>query len=117
MKISKKFRDAIENDPPDLPDYVWLVYAVCALGDAPCGWAGWIIDAAFKKTAERHATSTGDKVLPSDDTQICPACRATHQGHGTLFGTACSRRLDLSPDQEEPLKPGIDYEVDEVEYV
>lgn len=117
MKISKRFRDAIENEPEDIPDYVWLEYAVCALGDAPCGWAGWIVGAAFKKTAQRHATTTGDKALPSDDTQICPSCRATHDGHGTLLRTGCARRLDLSLHQQPPLTPGVDYEVDDIEYV
>jgi hypothetical protein len=117
MKISKRFRDAIEKEPADLPDYVWLEYAVCALGSAPCGWAGWIIGAAFKKAEQRHATSTGDKTLPSDDSQICPSCRAMHDGCGTLFRTGCARRYDLSLQQDTPLKPDVNYEVDDIEYV
>jgi len=119
MRISKRFRDAIENEPADQPDYVWLEYAVCALGKAPCGWAGWIIGAAFKKTVERHATSTGDRLLPADYTQNCPACRAAHEGGGTLFRTGCARRLEASANQEPPWKPGVDYTVDDgdIEYV
>lgn len=117
MKISKRFRDAIENEPEDLPDYVRLEYAVCALGDAPCGWTGWIVGAAFKKTAQRFATSTGDRALPFDDTQICPSCRETQDGYGTLFRTGCARRLEMSANQEPPLKPGVDYQVGDIEYV
>lgn len=117
MRISKRFRDTIENEPADLPDYVWLEYAVCALGEAPCGWAGWVIGAAFKKSAELHATSTGDKALPSDDTQTCPACRAMHDACGTLFRTGRSLRLDLSPHQDSPLRPGTDYDVGDIDYV
>jgi hypothetical protein len=117
MKIPKRFRDAIENEPADLPDYVWLEYAVCALGPAPCGWAGWIIGAAFKRTTEHHATSTGDKALVSDHTQVCPHCRGPEGRDATLFRTGHHRRLEVSPDQTPPLVEGRDYvRADDIEY-
>ncbi len=118
MRIPKRFRDAIESEPADLPDYVWLEHAVCALGPAPCGWAGWIIGAAFKRTTERCATSTGDKALVSDDTQVCPNCRGSDGREATLFRTGHVRRLEVSPDQTPPLVEGRDYTVGgDIDYV
>jgi hypothetical protein len=109
VRIPARFRDAIENEPADQPDYVWLEHAVCALGETPCGW---IIGAVFKKTVERHATATGDLSLPADDSQRCPRCGSV------MFRSGHARRLDLAADQTPPLRPGIDYEVaDDIEYV
>ena len=105
MKISRRFKNLIENEPANQPDYVWLEHAVCALGSAPCGWSGWIIGAVFKETPERYATETGDKALPCDDSQRCPKCGST------TFRTGHAQRFDLSPNQTPPRTPGVDYEV------
>lgn len=85
---------------------------MCALRESPCGWEGWIFGAVFKRTPERHATSTGDKFLEADYSQRCPSCG------GDLFRSGHARRLDLAADQTPRLRPGIDYEVaDNIEYV
>lgn len=103
MKIARRFKNLIEGGPAHRPDYVWLAFAVCSLGEAPCGWSGWIVDAAYRRDGQRHATATGDQLLPSDDSQRCPACS------GTLFRTGHDLRLEPSADQEPPLKAGVDY--------
>jgi len=78
----------------ETPDYAWLTYAVCVLTEDACGWGGWILEGVFKKTGERHATGTGDKLLPGgDDEQICPRCGRT------LFRTEASIRMIPSEDQ------------------
>jgi hypothetical protein len=110
MTLPQKHRGLIDLTLNDVerPDYAWLVYAVCAVTEDACGWGGWIIEGAFKKTEERHATGTGDKALPvADDLQACPRCR------GLLFRTSASIRMSPSEDQT-PVHglPGIDYEVD-----
>ncbi len=113
MKLAKRFKDLIESEPADQPDYVWLAHAVCACldGPSPCGWSGWIIDAAYKRTVERHAKGTGDRLVNADYSQKCPACGAT------LFRSGFDRRLEMSPDQEPPLKNGVDYTaVNNIEY-
>ncbi len=111
MKLARKFKGLVENEPTDQPDYAWLAHAVCACGGNCCGWSGWIIEAAFMKTAERHATGTGDKLVDADYSQKCPVCGSV------LFRTGFTRRLELSRDQEPRLRPGIDYAVaDNIEY-
>lgn len=56
------------------PDYLWIDYATCSIGSTPCGWEGWIIDAAYQETETTVATATGDEILPADYTQKCPIC-------------------------------------------
>lgn len=96
MNVPTKNRELTELtlEEIDAPDYAWLTYAVCALTDDACGWGGWIIESAFKKTGERHATGTGDKLLSTADSeQRCPRCG------GTLFRTNASLRMTPSADQ------------------
>ncbi|MGD9126345.1 MAG: hypothetical protein PVH19_03115 [Planctomycetia bacterium] len=69
----KRLRE-LELEDIEMPDYVELVYAVCAGHKEACGWGGWTIDAAFKITGKRHPTGTGDKVLPANMHPKCPAC-------------------------------------------
>ena len=90
MAFPEKFRHLIDISAADveLPDYLWLTYAVCAIEPDSCGWGGWMLEVAFKKTAERHPTSTGDKALNAIDQQICPICRKT------LFRTEVTRRFE-----------------------
>jgi hypothetical protein len=112
MKISARFKDAIEQGPgAELPDYVWIVYAVCAIGPSACGWAGWIFDAIQRITGAHHPTASGDELLGADYSQRCPSCG------GDLFRTEHSVKLDRSPDQTRPgLVPGRHYEVGPIEY-
>jgi hypothetical protein len=107
MSFPRKFRHLIETELTDVeaPDYVWLVYAVCALSADACGWGGWMIEAAFKRTGEAHPTATGDKLLSAVDEQVCPRC-----GRET-YRTGAAVRLAPSQEQDPPLRPGVDYEV------
>ena len=104
--VPRKFAPLLEIDRGDVetPDYVWLVYAVCACSEDACGWGGWMIEAAFKKTEERHWTRTGDKLLSAMDEQVCPRC-----GRET-FRTGATLRLVPSEDQKPPWEPGKDYQ-------
>ena len=112
MPFPRKFRHLIELELEDVepPDYVWLVYAVCAVRSEGCGWGGWMIEAAFKRTGERHPTVTGDKLLSSMDEQTCPRCG------GETYRTGAALRLEPSKDQTPPRRPGVDYEVVPIEY-
>ena len=110
MKLLARFKGLVE-DPPDLPDDAWLAFAVCAMSPDGCGWSGWILDGVFKRTAERHPTATGGKLLPQGDDRLCPAWG------GTLFRTGHDRRMETCADQEPHWKEGIDYEpADGIEY-
>ena len=81
----------IELDDIDKPDYLWVVYTVCATDEGSCGWGGWQIEAIFQKTIKKYNTFTGDKLLKSNHYQVCPIC-----GKPT-FRTDTSLRFDLSP--------------------
>jgi len=54
MGFPRKFKALLETKLNDVesPDYLWLTYAVCAMSTDACGWGGWIVDGAFKKTDE-----------------------------------------------------------------
>jgi hypothetical protein len=112
MPFPRKFASLpeIERGDVEAPDYVWLVYAVCAVSPEGCGWGGWMIEVAFKITGERHATGTGDKALSAMDEQVCPRC-----GRQT-FRTGASLRVVPSEDQRLPREPGVDYEISPIEY-
>ena len=112
MPFPRKFQSLleIERDDVSVPDYVWLVYAVCAVSEDACGWGGWMIEGAFEKGDGSHPTSTGDALLPAVDQQVCPRC-----GRET-FRTGASVRMVPSDDQKPPLEPGIDSEVSPMEY-
>jgi len=96
MPFPRKFKHLLELELSDIetPDYVWLEYAVCACEKDSCGWGGWMIGAAFKKTDEQHANPYGDKVLPAMMDQVCPECGKT------TFRTAASIRVIPSEDQK-----------------
>ena len=98
MALPREFRHLIETELKnvEVPDYVWMTYAVCATQKDSCGWGDWMIEAAFKRTGSKHPTGTGDKVLPAVMDQVCPRCSRT------TFRTAASIRMAASEDQTEP---------------
>lgn len=113
MPFPRKFRRLLETQLADIerPDYVWLSFSVCATEQESCGWAGWTIEAAYKKTDEALPTGTGDKLLAAQDQQICPRCGRP------MFRTAASLRMEPSADQRQVHGvPGVDYEVAPIEY-
>lgn len=114
MHYPRKFQRLLESTINDveLPDYVWLAYAVCAITPDACGWSGWTIEALFRQDDKRQATSTGDKALTSDnEKQRCPRCGRQ------LFRTLATVRYAPSDDQQHPTGvPGINYEVTRMEY-
>jgi hypothetical protein len=95
MALPRTFKHLLEIELKDVgvPDYMWITYAVCATERDSCGWTGWMIEAAFKKTGTKHPTGTGDKVLPAVMDQVCPRCGRT------TFRTAASIRMAPSEDQ------------------
>jgi hypothetical protein len=97
--------------PVPKPDYVWLAHAVCATDESSCGWAGWMTEAIFRRSAKRLPTSTGDELLESVEQDTCPRCgRALFR---TGIAVRCEPSLDQSPPQGEP---GIAYGVCPLEY-
>jgi len=113
MSFPRKFRSLIEASPDSVeaPDYVWLVYAVCACTPDACGWGGWMIEAAFKQSSVRHPTGTGDRLLSAVDEQRCPRC-----GRET-YRTGVALRVEPSSDQTPVEVEGRDYDVAPIEYV
>jgi hypothetical protein len=111
MSFPRKFAHLLEIERGDVeaPDYVELVYAVCAVSKEGCGWGGWMIEGAFKVTGQHHPTGTGDKLLPAVDEQICPRC-----GRET-FRTGANLRLVPSEEQKRSPEPEVDYEVVPIE--
>ena len=112
MPFPRRFQALLETELQDVevPDYVWLTYCVCAAEQASCGWAGWMIECAFKRTGQRHSTGTGDMLLSAPELN-CPTCGLD------LFRTGASLRLDPSDDQRRPGGvPGVHYEVARMEY-
>ncbi len=113
MGFPRKFKALLETKLNDVesPDYLWLTYAVCAMSTDACGWGGWIVDGAFKKTDEKHPTGTGDKLLNTACEAKCPQCGKD------LFRTEASVRYEPSEDQT-PVHglPGVDYDVSPIEY-
>lgn len=112
MSYPRKFQGLLEIERGDVPtpDYVWLVYAVCACFDDACGWGGWMIEAAFQGGGGGHPTSTGDALLPAVDQQVCPRCGRE------MFRTGASVRMVPSEDQRLPQEPGVDYAVAPIDY-
>jgi hypothetical protein len=110
MPFPRKFKHLLEIELSDVeaPDYVWLTYAVCACEKNSCGWGGWMIEAAFRKTEEKHPNPTGDKVLYAVmDEQVCPKCGKT------TFRTGASIKMIPSGDQT---KHHFDCEILPIEY-
>jgi hypothetical protein len=112
MPFPRKFKHLLELELSgvEIPDYVWLTYAVCACEKNSCGWGGWMIEAAFKEAEEQYPNSTGDKVVPAMVDQVCPQCGKT------TFRTAASIRMIPSTDQTPTLVEGVDFESDPIEY-
>lgn len=111
MKLPKRFETLIESGPGEVPDFCWLAFAVCALGENPCGWSGWILDGVFRSVVGEQARDDSRVSLPSSDSQTCPSCG------GTLFRTGHDVRMDRSASQDKRLKLGTDYDLaDDVEY-
>lgn len=114
MAILRKFKKLheIELKDVDVPDYVVVTYAVCAIEDDACGWGGWMIEAAFQNdNGRKHKSITGDRVLPGAYAQICPIC-----GKET-FRTAASIVMEPSKNKkliDEIMK--VEYEVIPIEY-
>lgn len=52
-----------------------------------------MLEAAFKRDATKHATSTGDKSLEAYDVQTCPRCG------GETFRTSACVQFEPSDDQ------------------
>lgn len=113
MAFPRKNKHLLEPDSASVarPDYVWLAYATCAMETDSCGWSGWVMEAAFRRTEARFPTSTGDELLPSPDYFHCPRCGRT------LFRTGVALRCEPSLKQSSPTgRPGVDYDVAELEY-
>ena len=106
MPFPNKFRKLIETTSNEVeqPDFVWLVYAVCACEEDSCGWAGWIIDGVFVRK------DTSDSLLSSHLCEACPKCGKP------LFRTDVTIKYVPSEDQTPRLALGIDYEQGEIEY-
>jgi hypothetical protein len=111
MPFPRKFRHLLEltAEQVEMPDYLWLSYAVCAVTSEGCGWGGWMIEAAFRRDGQKHPTGTGDRLVSAADEQDCPEC-----GRET-FRTV-ELRVEPSADQSKHLRAGIDYEVAPMEY-
>lgn len=113
MAFPRKFKELLESGLSDVekPDYAWLTYAVCGCSADACGWAGWVIEAAFRRTEKHFPTGTGDKALQAIGSSACPRCGKE------LFRTAASIRFEPSEDQT-PVHgvPGVDYDVEPMEY-
>jgi hypothetical protein len=113
MPFPSKFRRLLETELKDIdvPDYVWLTYAVCGVERDSCGWAGWAIEVAVKRDCGDDAAGTGNRALSAMDHLLCPTCGRD------LFRTE-SVRYEPSQDQDPPVgqRPGVDYEVLPMEY-
>ncbi len=113
MSFPKKFKKLLETsyNDIDLPDYSWIVYAVCGCDEDSCGWKGWIIDGIFKKDGHQHPTGTMDKSLPIAENQNCPICGKQ------LFRTDVNIKFVPSKNQK-PVHgdPNVDYEVKPIQY-
>jgi hypothetical protein len=99
MAYPAKFRHLMEIEESDtiIPDQVWLAYAVCTAEKDSCGWAGWIIEAAWKN---RSADSAGRlpnwkdrQFVVADDRQRCPNCSKD------LYRTGVGKLYELLPSQ------------------
>lgn len=113
VAFPRKHKHLLEPNPESVPrpDYVWLAYATCAMESESCGWSGWVVEAAYRRTGARLPTSTGDELLPSPGRDDCPLCGRA------LFRTGVALRCEPSVDQASPTRrPGVDYEVADIEY-
>lgn len=102
MTFPLKFKSLLETTANDieLPKTAWVTFAVCAVEQDSCGWAGWILESVRGKSCE----------LIADTDQICPKCGKQ------MFRTAASVKMEPSKNQTPDLIPGQDYEVTPMEY-
>lgn len=109
MAFPRKFKKQLEKGIDDVisPDYVFLVYTVCGTEEDSCGWEGWMLESAFKKSKEKHPTSTGDQPLAAADEQTCPRCGKT------TFRTDTVLRFEKS---RQSATKDFDYEVSPIGY-
>jgi hypothetical protein len=79
MAFPRKFKKRLELKPTDvvLANEVWVTYAVCGCDQDACGWEGWILESAAKKSRKKK-----QQLYVADDN--CPQCRKE------LFRTAPS---------------------------
>ena len=88
-----------------VPDEVWLSFALCVVEEDSCGWAGWIIESAWKSRGTGGATDR--RAVAAADSQKCPNCGKTS------FRTALEKQYMLNPVQP----PKLDYSYDSVPLV
>lgn len=107
MPFPRKFKDLLEAtlDSVEKPDFALLTYAVCGCESASCGWAGWILEGAFRDDPTQPSEG---RILPGDYEQKCPRC-----GKST-FRTEATVELRLADDQSR-VEIGTD-NVAEIEY-
>lgn len=109
MAFPKKFRSLLESTSENVtvPTYVFLTYAVCGMTPDACGWSGWVLDGVFEVDGIRHNTATGDKLLSSISSQICPNCgRETFRTAATfeLDQSESSHHIGSEPENSTPLE-------------
>ena len=102
MTFPRKFKSLLEKTAKDveLPKTAGVTYAVCAVEQDSCGWAGWILESIKGANGE----------LIADTDQICPQCGKQ------MFRTEVSVKMEPSMNQTSDLVPGQDYEVAPMEY-
>ena len=102
MAFPLKFKSILETITKDieLPKTVWVTYAVYAVEQDSCAWAGWIL--------ESIKGVNGELIAGTD--QTCPNCGKS------MFRTSASIKMEPSIDQTPALVPGQDYEVTPMEY-
>jgi hypothetical protein len=106
MAFPEKFRALIElkEEQVNVPDYVWLSYAVCATEDDSCGWQGWIIESARKVLGDRQR----EIEVEADTEQHCPRCGKP------LYRTGVEKQFRLNPDAGP--KIGYPYRTTPIKY-
>ncbi len=106
MCFPRKFKKRLELKSTDvvLPNEVWVTYSVCGCDPDACGWEGWILESAAKKSGKKKQQLyvLGDN---------CPQCGKN------LFRTAATLRFTVSKNQVPDLVPGVDYRVARAKYI
>ncbi len=97
MPFPEKFRNLIElrEEQVDVPDYVWLAYAVCAVKEDSCGWQGWIIESAWRQREGEPRESE----VRADTNRLCPRCGKS------LFRTEVEKQYRLNPEATQRGQP------------
>jgi hypothetical protein len=89
MPFPLKFKEKLETTKKDIdiPDEVWIVYAICGCEKDSCGWEGWTLESVLKKM------NTKEIQLKCMHDQICPDCGQE------LFRTDTQIKMKYSKDQ------------------